>query len=84
MKTRAFLFVDVVMTENKLTALLDTRASHNFLDEKEAGRLGVHYSPSHGTIIKTANLGAKKILGITTLQVRIDDWTNDIVSESNM
>ena len=54
--------------------MLDTGATHNFIDEKEATRLGLDITHGRGTI-KTVNSDARPAAGITKdVPVKIGHW----------
>ncbi|KAJ4830746.1 hypothetical protein Tsubulata_014177 [Turnera subulata] len=73
-KGRMFVRVQVGGTE--LDALVDTGATHNFLQAKTARELGIRYMPQESTTtMKTVNLEAQPIVGLAyDMKVRIGNW----------
>lgn len=74
---QGLMFVDLTINNQSGCALIDTGASHNFMDSKEAERLGMRFQPCGGTI-KAVNSEEKRILGTATSQVRIDEWIGNL------
>ncbi|KAF2286313.1 hypothetical protein GH714_013750 [Hevea brasiliensis] len=67
-------FVQIKVGGQELQALLDTGASHNFLTEKEAKRLGIPYEKEMGWL-KAVNSTPNLIHGVARdTKVRIEDW----------
>lgn len=62
---------------NETPALIDTGASHNFIDVDEAKRLGINYRPGKGTV-KAVNSKATQILGITKARATMGTWSKDL------
>ena len=52
------MYVDTIVRGKPATTILDTRATHNFIDEKEAMHLGLETTRGRGTI-KAVNSEAK-------------------------
>ena len=67
-----------MINDEKTLGLIDTGATHNFLDVKEADRVGIMYTPKKGTI-KTVNANPEQIAGTTKVKVYIDKWTNKLI-----
>ena len=61
----------------KTLGLIDTGATDNFLDIKEAERLGIKYTPEK-RMIKAVNSEPQQILGTTKVKVHIDRWANEL------
>ncbi|PWA72092.1 hypothetical protein CTI12_AA274570 [Artemisia annua] len=61
-KEQGLLFMKLMINDEKNLGLIDTGASHNFLDVKEAERIGITYTPEKGTI-KTVNAKPEQIAG---------------------
>ncbi|GJS75400.1 reverse transcriptase [Tanacetum coccineum] len=76
-KEHGLLFTKLTINDKKTLGLIDTGATHNFLDVKEAEQLGVTYTCENGTI-KTVNSKPKQIHGIAKVKVYIDKWTNKL------
>lgn len=67
-----------VRINNKETrALIDTGASHNFMDINEAKRLGINYTPSRGTV-KAVNTKATQIFGTTKVRATMGTWSKHL------
>ncbi|KAF2282409.1 hypothetical protein GH714_043986 [Hevea brasiliensis] len=67
-------FVQIQVGGQKLRALLDTGASHNFLTVEEAKRLGIPYEKEMGWL-KAVNSTPNLIHGVARdTKVRIGDW----------
>ncbi|KAF2313713.1 hypothetical protein GH714_012837 [Hevea brasiliensis] len=67
-------FVQIEVGGQKLRALLDTGASHNFLTVEEAKRLGIPYEREMGWL-KAVNSTPNLIHGVARdTKVRIGDW----------
>ncbi|KAF2282502.1 hypothetical protein GH714_044065 [Hevea brasiliensis] len=67
-------FVQIEVGGQKLRALLDTGASHNFLTVEEAKRLGIPYEKEMGWL-KAVNSTPNLIHGVARdTKVRIGDW----------
>ncbi|PWA48529.1 hypothetical protein CTI12_AA489850 [Artemisia annua] len=76
-KEQGLLFMELMINDEKTLGLIDTGASHNFLDVKEAERMGITYNLEKGTI-KTVNAKPEQIAGTAKVKVRIDKWTNEL------
>ena len=76
-KEQGLLFTELMINDEKTLGLIDTGATHNFLDIKEADRMGIRYTPEKGTI-KTVNANPEQIAGIAKVKVCIDKWTNEL------
>ncbi|XP_071688951.1 uncharacterized protein [Rutidosis leptorrhynchoides] len=67
-------FVEVYVRGNRVRALVDTGATHNFVSTEEAKRLGIK-EIKEGGMIKTVNANAKLISGVAKdAQVNIGEW----------
>ncbi|KAF2299451.1 hypothetical protein GH714_031984 [Hevea brasiliensis] len=67
-------FVQIKLGGQELRALLDTRASHNFLMVEEAKRLGIPYEKEMGWL-KAVNSSRNSIHGVARdVKVRIGNW----------
>lgn len=62
-ENKGLMYVDTVVKGKPATAMLDMGATHNFIDKKEAARLGLEITCGRGTI-KTVNSKAKPAAGI--------------------
>nr|GEU74856.1 hypothetical protein [Tanacetum cinerariifolium] len=76
-KPKRPLVEELTVNDKKTLRLIDTGATHNSLDVKEAERLGVKCIPGEGRI-KSVNSEPKQILGTTKVKVCIDNWTNEL------
>ncbi|KAI4353826.1 hypothetical protein L6164_002751 [Bauhinia variegata] len=71
---KGLLYVDLAIEGKTTSAMIDIRATHNFIDVQEAKRLDIKYKQGSGTI-KAVNSEAKPIMGIAeAVKVKIGDW----------
>ncbi|XP_054800138.1 uncharacterized protein LOC129304486 [Prosopis cineraria] len=71
---KGLLYADLAIQGKSAFAMLDTGASHNFMEAEEAKRLGIQLNKGEGTI-KAVNSPAKQVLGIAKdVKVKIGDW----------
>ncbi|XP_054805380.1 uncharacterized protein LOC129308324 [Prosopis cineraria] len=71
---KGLLYADLAIQDKSASAMLDTGASHNFMEAEEAKRLGIQLNKGEGTI-KAVNSPAKQVLGIAKdVKVKIGDW----------
>lgn len=66
---KGFMYVSAFINGQAVRALLDTRATHNFISENEAKRLGLKVTKEESTM-KVVNSPINPIVG-TTLGVRV-------------
>nr|GLL49496.1 uncharacterized protein LOC105969880 [Ipomoea trifida] len=72
--TTDLLYVDVVINGKKSRALIDTGATHNFIEEAEATRLKLR-TESRRQLIKTVNQRPQLTVGIAKdVTVRVGPW----------
>nr|GMC48987.1 Transposon Ty3-I Gag-Pol polyprotein [Ipomoea batatas] len=72
--TTDLLYVDVVINGKKSRALIDTGATHNFIEEAEATRLKLRTEPRR-QLIKTVNQRPQPTVGIEKdVTVRVGPW----------
>uniref|UniRef100_A0A2P2K194 Uncharacterized protein LOC105647934 n=1 Tax=Rhizophora mucronata TaxID=61149 RepID=A0A2P2K194_RHIMU len=75
-KEKGLLYVDVAINGKVACAMLDTGATHNFMDVQEANRLSLQLTKGIGTI-KAVNSDAKLVHGIAHgVAVQIGEWTD--------
>lgn len=75
-KGRRFVVSKVNGFDSK--ALLDTSASHNFLEVGKAKRFGITYTKEHG-LLKTVNSAATPIFRVSRgVKVHIGEWGGPI------
>ena len=68
------LFVEAKVKDHKVKALLDTDATHNFLEKKEANRMGIQYKKEQGWL-KAVNSEARSIFGIArNVEISLGEW----------
>lgn len=68
------MYVDTIVKGQPATTMLDTGATHNFIDEKEAMRLGLEITRGQG-VINVVNSEAKPTAGIARgVDVKINHW----------
>ncbi|XP_071690789.1 uncharacterized protein [Rutidosis leptorrhynchoides] len=71
-------FVEVYVRGNRVRALVDMGATHNFVSTEEAKRLGIK-EIKEGGMMKTVNANAKPISGVAKdVQVKIGEWEGTI------
>lgn len=74
MERNGRLFVEAKVKGHTVKALLDTGATHNFLEVKEANRLGIQYKKEQGWL-KAVNSEARSILGVAhDVEVSLGEW----------
>ncbi|XP_054782108.1 uncharacterized protein LOC129289374 [Prosopis cineraria] len=74
LEEKGLLYADLAIQGKSASAMLDTGASHNFIEVEEAKRLGIQLNKGEGTI-KAVNSPAKQVLGIAKdVKVKIGDW----------
>ncbi|PWA77883.1 hypothetical protein CTI12_AA219830 [Artemisia annua] len=76
-KDQGLLFTELKVNDMKTLGLIDTGATDNFLDVKEAECLGIKYTPEKGKI-KAVNSKPQQILGTAKVKVHIDKWANEL------
>ncbi|GKF09444.1 subtilisin-like serine endopeptidase family protein [Tanacetum coccineum] len=76
-KDQGLLYTGLMVNDKKTLGLIDTSATHNFLDITETERLGLKCIPEEGKI-KSVNSQPKQILGTAKVKVCIDKWTNEL------
>ncbi|KAI4313236.1 hypothetical protein L6164_026229 [Bauhinia variegata] len=75
---KGLLYVNLAIEGKTTSAMIDTGATHNFIDAQEAKRLGIKYKQESG-IIKAVNLKAKLTMGIAkAVNVKIGDWQGEL------
>lgn len=68
------MYVDVVVNGREARAMVDTGATHNFVNEAEARRLGLKPARDGGKM-KTVNAAAQPISGIArNVNTKVGDW----------
>ena len=68
------MYVDLVVNGRNARAMVDTGASHNFVTETEARRLGLVLKKGGGSM-KSVNSKAKPILGVAEqVEAKLGDW----------
>lgn len=73
-KITDLLYVDITLNGKKVQTMVDTGATHNFITESEAKRLGLKFVCDGGRM-KTFNLAAKPIHDIAkNVGVKLGDW----------
>lgn len=75
---KGLMYADIAIEGKATMAMLDTGATHNFIDAEKAKRMGLKNKPSCGTI-KAVNSRAKPIMGVSkVVKVRIGDWQGEL------
>lgn len=71
---KGLLYADSAVNEKVAILMLDTGATHSFIDVWEASRLGLNLIKGHGTI-KAVNLEAKPVVGSAKdVLIKIGHW----------
>uniref|UniRef100_A0A803LR51 Retrotransposon gag domain-containing protein n=1 Tax=Chenopodium quinoa TaxID=63459 RepID=A0A803LR51_CHEQI len=74
----SLMFVDTLVNGRASKALVDCGASHNFITEKEAMKLGIKYTKEPGRI-KTVNTSPVPILGVAhKVPICLGQWSGTI------
>uniref|UniRef100_A0A803LVV6 Uncharacterized protein n=1 Tax=Chenopodium quinoa TaxID=63459 RepID=A0A803LVV6_CHEQI len=74
----SLMFVDTLVNGRASEALVDCGASHNFITEKEAMKLGIKYTKEPGRI-KTVNTSPVPILGVAhKVPICLGQWSGTI------
>uniref|UniRef100_A0A803N0S9 Retrotransposon gag domain-containing protein n=1 Tax=Chenopodium quinoa TaxID=63459 RepID=A0A803N0S9_CHEQI len=72
------MFVDTLVNGRASKALVDCGASHNFITEKEAMKLGIKYTKEPGRV-KTVNTSPVPILGVAhKVPICLGQWSGTI------
>ncbi|KAI4313125.1 hypothetical protein L6164_026132 [Bauhinia variegata] len=71
---KGLLYVDLAIEGKTTSAIIDTGATHNFIDAQEAKHLGIMYKQGSGTI-KAVNSEAKTIMGIMKQELTDEENT---------
>ena len=72
------MYISASINDHAARALLDTRATLNFISEKEAKRLGLNTTQYGGTI-KAVNLHTKPFAGTTQgVHVKLETWNRKL------
>ena len=73
--TKGLIYIDTVVKGKTSRALVDTGATHNFLDVKEAKRLGVEFTKEKG-LLKAINSAARPTEGVAYgVKLYIGAWS---------
>lgn len=77
-KKSPLMFVEAKVNGRASRALLDTGATHHFVAEREATRLGLRYTKEKGTL-KTVNTSPTPIHGVARgVPIRLGEWRGTI------
>ncbi|KAJ4717218.1 Retrotransposon protein, putative, Ty3-gypsy subclass [Melia azedarach] len=77
-QAKGLIYVDVVINKIRTKALVDTGASHNFVQVDEAKRLGLKVTNKGGTM-KAVNSAAKPIKGVARkVETTIGEWRGPV------
>lgn len=72
------MYIDVTINGKATRAMVDTGATHNFVTEGEARRLGLKYKKESGSM-KTVNSSAKPIFGVArNIHTTLGDWKGQV------
>ncbi|KAK9706487.1 hypothetical protein RND81_07G129100 [Saponaria officinalis] len=77
-KTPALMYVGVTIMGRSARAMVDTGATHNFVNPEEAKRLGLKFDRESGRI-KADNSSAKPIYGVArNVSIKMGDWSGQL------
>ncbi|KAK9671697.1 hypothetical protein RND81_12G048500 [Saponaria officinalis] len=77
-KTHELMYVDVTIMGRSARAMIDTGATHNFVDPEEAKRLGLKFDRESGRM-KAVNSSAKPIYRVArNVPIKMGDWSGQI------
>ncbi|KZV35807.1 hypothetical protein F511_09508 [Dorcoceras hygrometricum] len=72
--TKGLMYVEAKVNGQTTKAMVDTGATHNFITEREAKRLGLHVTQGAGWI-KTVNASAQRLNGIVkNVELSLGTW----------
>lgn len=75
---KGLMFVEAKTNGKATKALLDTGATHNFMTEEEAKRLGLHVSKGEGWL-KTVNGKARPLQGVSRgVELQLGTWKGQV------
>ncbi|XP_031278002.1 uncharacterized protein LOC116136436 [Pistacia vera] len=75
---KSLMHVEATINGKKVQALLDTGASHNFIKDSEARRLGLKVEKSDGWL-KTVNAEAKPLGGVArNVELHLGTWSGKV------
>lgn len=77
-KGGSLMFVEVKVNARNTKALVDSGATHSFIAEEEARKLGIHYTKELGRL-KVVNSPSNPILGVSRgIPMKIVEWKGTI------
>ena len=77
-KKSPLIFVEAMVNDKASRALVDTGATHNFVAEGEATRLGLCYTKEPGKL-KTVNTSPTPIHGVArSVPIRLGEWKGTV------
>ncbi|XP_021773341.1 uncharacterized protein LOC110737294 [Chenopodium quinoa] len=77
-KNSGLMYVNALVNGKETRAMVDTGATHNFISEKEAKRLGLKLLPEGGSM-KAVNSVAKPIHGVAKkVTMKLGDWSGHV------
>ena len=72
---RGLMYVQIVVNDVSVRAMIDTGATHNFVSDREVQRLGLSLT-GDGSRIKTVNSEAKPVRGMARdVSLKVGDWS---------
>lgn len=66
------MFIEVLVGSKKIKTLVDSRATHSFIQIETAKKLNITYKKT-SEALKTVNTSVKPIIGATNIQAKIGD-----------
>ncbi|KAI3446915.1 hypothetical protein Pfo_003580 [Paulownia fortunei] len=77
--SKGLMYVEAYISEKPTRALVDMGATHNFIIEEEANRLGLRWSRGKGWL-KTVNAKAQPLNGVVkNMELRLGTWKGQVV-----
>ncbi|KAI3453949.1 hypothetical protein Pfo_010612 [Paulownia fortunei] len=76
--SKGLMYVEAYISGKPTKALVDTGATHNFITEEEANRLGLRWSRGEGWL-KTVNAKAQPLNGVVkNVELRLGTWKGQV------
>lgn len=71
------LYVDTTIGGKKIRAMVDRGATHSFIGDREAQRVGLEVAKGSSQV-KAVNTEPQQIVGTTRTTLRVGDWSGEI------
>ena len=71
------MYVQILLNEKNVGAMVDTGATHNFISQNEVGHYGIKLGEANHSL-KAVNLDAKPILGMGEATLKVGPWEGKI------